>query len=760
VPYVRTVTTASGATAVQIVYSSRRGSRDIEHIGSARDDAGLELLKAAARQRLAAGQGELDLGLDTAASGGPLPVTSSRMGCLLDGLTRAYDVLGLGAAAGGDEVFRDLVLARIIEPASKLDSLRVLEEAGVTTTSYRTVLRRLPAYAKEAFRQELSAACAAHARLGPASLVLYDVSTLYFETDAGDGFREPGFSKERRLEPQITIGLLTGQDGFPLMVSAFEGNKAETKTMLPVIEKFMAARQLPDVTVVADAGMISEANQKAIEAAGLSFILGMKIPDIPYAVAQWRREHPGEEIPDGHVFTQPWPAGPKDKRRDQVIYYQYRADRARRTLRGIDEQVAKAAKAVAGLAPVKRNRFIQLDGAAKSVNRELEARARTLAGIKGYVTNLAVCPDGTPVTADFVIGSYHELWKIEMVFTQLAKRSVRASGGGWQDVADLDLVLGDDDAVDEQLDQLPPLLEAGGGEPGPDGLAECLDTVGDGLEFEPLPGRGVQLALLGEQGGVPAVQVLAFALEFGQRDDLGEVGVQQPLLLALELAQGLADGRLPGLELLGQPGPALGPGQRAGDLSRIGQQRAQVGPDQLIELPGGNVAGGAAPSLRRAQCVGAPAAQVVAVASGELPAGARQPARAAADQRAQQVLVPGIAGCALLVDVQLVLHLGEDLLRDDRRDRHRDPVLFRSRGMGDARSGRLQRRLAAVGRRGPGAVGHGPAGIGRVAQDAAHAGHRPERLARRGHHPQPGQPGSELIQGGPRFQVPVEQLRH
>jgi len=69
----------------------------------------------------------------------------------------------------------------------------------------------------------LSAACAAHARLGPASLVLYDVSTLYF--DPGDGFREPGFSKARRLDPQITIGLLTGQDGFPLMVSAFEGNK-------------------------------------------------------------------------------------------------------------------------------------------------------------------------------------------------------------------------------------------------------------------------------------------------------------------------------------------------------------------------------------------------------------------------------------------------------------------------------------------------------------------------------------------------------
>ena len=58
-------------------------------------------------------------------------------------------------------------------------------------------------------------ACVARAGLGPASLVLYHVSTLYWETDAGDGFREPGFSEERRLEPQITIGLLTDAAGFP-----------------------------------------------------------------------------------------------------------------------------------------------------------------------------------------------------------------------------------------------------------------------------------------------------------------------------------------------------------------------------------------------------------------------------------------------------------------------------------------------------------------------------------------------------------------
>ena len=63
VAYVRTVKTSSGATAVQIVWSTRRGSRKIEHLGSAHDEAGVAALKAAAAQRLAAGQAQLDLGL-------------------------------------------------------------------------------------------------------------------------------------------------------------------------------------------------------------------------------------------------------------------------------------------------------------------------------------------------------------------------------------------------------------------------------------------------------------------------------------------------------------------------------------------------------------------------------------------------------------------------------------------------------------------------------------------------------------------------
>jgi hypothetical protein len=104
-PCLRTVKTGSGATAVQIVHSSRRGSREIEHIGSAHDGAALELLKAAARQWLAAGQGELELGLDRTeparrgSGGAPLPITGSRMRHLWDALSRGYHVLGFETGA-------------------------------------------------------------------------------------------------------------------------------------------------------------------------------------------------------------------------------------------------------------------------------------------------------------------------------------------------------------------------------------------------------------------------------------------------------------------------------------------------------------------------------------------------------------------------------------------------------------------------------------------------------------------------------------
>ena len=290
--YVRTVRTSSGAVAVQVVWKSSRGSREIEHLGSAHTEAEVELLKAVGAQRIAAGQDQLPLDVAAPQEPAALEITSSRMGRLLDAIAAVYRQLGFDQACGEDVVFEQLVTARIIEPTSKQDAARVLAEAGVRALSYRTVKRRLPGYAKPEWRDRLSGACAAAAQLGPSALILYDVTTLWFETDTGDGFREPGFSKERRLDPQITVGLLTDATGMPLMIDAFEGNRAETKTMIPLVQRFVAAHGIAGVTVVADAGMMSEANLAEIEDAGWSFVIGGKLPEVPYAIKQWRQTTP------------------------------------------------------------------------------------------------------------------------------------------------------------------------------------------------------------------------------------------------------------------------------------------------------------------------------------------------------------------------------------------------------------------------------------------------------------------------------------
>jgi Transposase DDE domain len=413
------VRTSSGAVAVQVVWKSSRGSREIEHLGSAHSDAEVELLKAVAAQRIAAGQDPLPLDVAAAQEPLALEILSSRMGRLLDAIAAVYGQLGFDKAAGRDAVFEQLVTARIIEPTSKQDAARVLAEAGVRALSYRTVKRRLPGYATPEWRDRLSGVCAAAADLGPSALILYDVTTLWFETDTGDGFREPGFSKERRLDPQITVGLLTDASGMPLMIDAFEGNRAETKTMIPLVQRFVAAHGIVGVTVVADAGMMSEANLADIEGAGWSFVIGGRLPEVPYAISQWRRDNPDLEPADGMTLTQPTVMGPKADQRRRTTIYQYKTDRARRLLHGIDQQVAKAEKAVAGHAAIKRNRFVTLTGGTRAVNRDLETKARALAGWKPYVTNL--------LNADpaWVIGAYHQLWRIEHAF-RMSKHDLRA----------------------------------------------------------------------------------------------------------------------------------------------------------------------------------------------------------------------------------------------------------------------------------------------------------------------------------------------
>jgi hypothetical protein len=104
----------------------------------------LAALKAAAAERLSAGQVVSDLGVEGPPGSEPLPITASQMTHLWDGLCAADRVLEFELVTKGDNVFRDLVLTRIIGPTSKIDAERVLSEVGVPAASDATLKRRLP----------------------------------------------------------------------------------------------------------------------------------------------------------------------------------------------------------------------------------------------------------------------------------------------------------------------------------------------------------------------------------------------------------------------------------------------------------------------------------------------------------------------------------------------------------------------------------------------------------------------------------------
>ena len=176
-PFLRKVPTASGATAVQIVDKSGGQYRIVEHLGSAHSPGELAALMQVGREKLHPGQGELDLGLDPTVLGGAV-VQSQSSRLLVEVIQNAWDALGFDVIA--DEGFFQLVLARLVEPTSMVDSRRVLEELGVTPVHYSTFKRVLTRAGERDYRGQIATACFEHSAVTSGlSLLLYDVTVRH-----------------------------------------------------------------------------------------------------------------------------------------------------------------------------------------------------------------------------------------------------------------------------------------------------------------------------------------------------------------------------------------------------------------------------------------------------------------------------------------------------------------------------------------------------------------------------------------------------
>lgn len=430
----RRVPTKSGATAVQVARYARGERRIIKHLGSAHDPASLALLEARAdeliTQILGAEQLALELeGLNEAeqearfsagsAAGARTVGTSS--GPLWHLLAGVYDQI-FGTVIDS-AVFRQLVIARIIEPTSKADSLRVIGQAGVECPpSLRTLWRHLARHEEEGWRD---AACQAAYRLaagdsGVLAVVLYDVTTLYFETDEEDETRKVGYSKERKVDPQIVLGLLVDRYGFPVEIHCFEGNKAETNTIIPVLDSFRARHQVTDMLVVADAGMLSYDNLLALEEAGYQYIVGTKNSKAPYDMAEVFTT--GNNFTDGQIFETTTVLNKKKPDSVRRAVWQYRFARYQRDKRNQTKQIHRAEDIASGRKQQRRAKFLTGGGPKTlGVDYQKAEAERFYFGLKGYVTSTSE----KILTGAEVIAAYHSLFEVEASF-RMAKSDLRA----------------------------------------------------------------------------------------------------------------------------------------------------------------------------------------------------------------------------------------------------------------------------------------------------------------------------------------------
>ncbi|MDD2553071.1 MAG: transposase [Desulfotomaculaceae bacterium] len=206
---------------------------------------------------------------------------------------------------------------------------------------------------------------------------------------------------------------MVDRSGFPLEIQSFEGNRAEFKTIVPVLAGFKERHGLSGITVTADAAMLSAGNIEVLERLGYHYIIGSKLAKTPYEIEAHLSGD--EDFEDGQIFESRKTVTIDGKRTKRREIFQYRRKRAALDLSNIDKTVAKAQKIIDKKADIKRNRFLKITGDKRGTNLALVEKARRRAGIKGYITDLGI-------PAQQVIDAYHQLFPGRKIFPHVEVR--------------------------------------------------------------------------------------------------------------------------------------------------------------------------------------------------------------------------------------------------------------------------------------------------------------------------------------------------
>ncbi len=301
---VRKKKNASGSISIQIIDRKNRGYKVVETIGCSKDKKEIEILYQKALNRIDEiennllftskineKKNHLEHFLSTVTTDNFIPIGDELIyGRLFDeiGCNNLFSNLNLGNIRDKqkkDFLFKSLVISRILYPGSKLELIYYLEYFKKQTIDIYTIYRFLDTIYQDEIKQTIKNCIFNHTKKimqGTIALTFYDVTTLHFESESEDDLRRIGFSKEGKLNrPQIQLGLFTTLQGYPLSFEVYEGNKFEGHTLIDILQKFQDKFHIKNKPiVVADKGMLNNANIAYLENNGYKYILAYKIKNI------------------------------------------------------------------------------------------------------------------------------------------------------------------------------------------------------------------------------------------------------------------------------------------------------------------------------------------------------------------------------------------------------------------------------------------------------------------------------------------------
>lgn len=411
--FVRCKKNKSGSTSVQIIDKSSGKYVLHQTIGSSDDAAEIDFLVAKAKKAIETFGGQSLISFDKEKELAFVDTFINSLDAMeLIGpellLGQIFDDIGFDVI--DDNLFRHLVITRLIYPVSKLKTTDYLFKYKGIELSVYSIYRYLDKlHSKQITKvKEISLHHTLQLLGNNLSVVFYDVTTLYFEAANEDGLRKTGFSKDgKHQQPQIVLGLLVSTGGYPLDYQIFEGNKYEGDTLLPVINHFAQKFKVQNLIVVADSGLLSNKNILLLKEKGFQYILGARIKNMNKEVTAQILSLSLQDKESATIALTD----------NEKLIIGYKKNRAHKDAINRKRGLEKLEKAITTGKLNKQNinnrgynKYLQIEGEVSiSIDYNKYNDDNKWDGLKGYITN-------TALTKEEVIEQYSQLWQIERTF--------------------------------------------------------------------------------------------------------------------------------------------------------------------------------------------------------------------------------------------------------------------------------------------------------------------------------------------------------